>query len=506
MTRKVILTILDGFGFRTETKSNAIAQAKTPTINALSQWPFATLEASGLAVGLPKGQMGNSEVGHTNIGAGRIVYQDLTRINKTIEEGSFDTNPVLTELAEKLSKSGGKLHLLGLVSPGGVHSSMDHLYALLRWAKMAGIPAFLHAFLDGRDTPPSSALGYISNLQKDMEKEELGKIGSVCGRFWAMDRDNRWDRVEKAYSALTQGIALKERDACDAIQHSYDRGETDEFVEPTTITDENENPVALIEDGDAILFFNFRSDRARELTMAFTFDDFDSFKREKRPHLAIYATMTQYREDFGLPIMFPPEKLSHILGEEISNLNLKQLRIAETEKYAHVTFFFNGGKETLFPGEERILIASPKVKTYDMQPEMSAAEVTDRLLETMNNFDFIVLNFANSDMVGHTGIFGAAVTAVEAVDSALSRIVPFAIENKWTMLITADHGNADIMVDEKTGKPHTAHTLSPVPFWMVNPPENISLRNGVLADIAPTILSLMEIKKPKEMTGKSLIN
>lgn len=505
MTRKVLLTILDGFGYRTEKKNNAIAQANTPTIDSLSQWPHTTIEASGLAVGLPDGQMGNSEVGHTNIGAGRIVYQDLTRINKAIEDNSFTNNSVLRDSANALSESGGKLHLFGLVSPGGVHSSMDHLYALLRWAKEKNISAFVHAFLDGRDTPPSSALGYLSSLQQTMKSEKLGEIASVSGRFWAMDRDNRWDRVEKAYNALTLGEGLQEKSASDAIQHSYDRGETDEFVQPTLITDASDTPVALVEDGDAVLFFNFRSDRARELTMAFTFEEFTSFERKKKVNLSIYATMTRYREDFGLPILFPPFGLHRILGEEISNNKLKQLRIAETEKYAHVTFFFNGGKETLFPGEERILIDSPKVKTYDEKPEMSAFEVKDKLIENMNRFDFVALNFANTDMVGHTGIFDAAVKAVETVDSCLNEIIPFAIENDWTIILTADHGNADIMVDEKTGKPHTAHTLNPVPLWIINAPQNISLHPGVLADIAPTILAIMGIKQPEKMTGKSLI-
>ncbi len=504
MTQNVLLIILDGFGWRKVMPDNAITSAHTPTIDSFSQWPFTTLEASGTAVGLPAGQMGNSEVGHTNIGAGRVVYQELTKIDKAIADGTFPTNPVLANIEMKLKESGGRLHLLGLVSPGGVHSSMEHLYALLKWANKKKISTFVHAFLDGRDTPPSSAAGFVEQLEQFMETK-TGKIASLSGRFWAMDRDTRWDRIEKAYKALVDGEGIKENSALDAIQHSYERGETDEFLQPTVIVDETGTPTT-IEDGDAVLFFNFRADRARELTMALTFDDFEFFHRKKKPNLALYATMTQYRADFNLPVLFPPEELTHILGEEIAKRGLSQLRIAETEKYAHVTFFFNGGKETLFQGEKRILVHSPKVKTYDLQPEMSAFEITDKLLENLTRFNFVVLNFANTDMVGHTGIFKAAVQAVEAVDTSLSRIVPFAVKNGWTLVITADHGNADMMVDPETGKPHTAHTTSPVPLWVINAPTPVTLKHhGVLADIAPTILDIMGIKQPPEMTGTSLI-
>ncbi len=502
--KRAILVILDGFGVRKDDSFNAVKMANKPNIDRLfAENPSTELNGSGLAVGLPEGQMGNSEVGHMNIGAGRVVYQDLTKIDKSIKDGDFFTNPVLLQISEKIKECGGKLHLMGLVSPGGVHSSMDHLHALLEFGKKEGIEVVLHCFLDGRDTPPRSAVNYIRDLEKKMNDEGLGKIGTVSGRFYAMDRDNRWQRVELAYNALVLSEGLEAATGLEAVEKAYERDENDEFVKPTVIKDENGNAVGTMKDGDAAVFFNFRSDRARELSIALTFDDFDGFERKKRVKFCSYSTMTRYRADFPFKVLYDQEKLVNILGEVISKSGKTQLRIAETEKYAHVTFFFNGGKESVFDGEERILVPSPKVETYDLKPEMSAYEVTDQLLENIEKYDLVVLNFANPDMVGHTGVMSAAVKAIEAVDECVGKILEKAKEEDRAVLLTADHGNSEQMFDDTTNSPHTAHTTNPVPFVIANYPVT-ELHKGKLADIAPTILKIMNIEIPKEMTGKVL--
>ncbi|MGI6394563.1 MAG: 2,3-bisphosphoglycerate-independent phosphoglycerate mutase [bacterium] len=504
-SKKVILMILDGYGIRESDRFNAVKAAKKPNIDKLFQAsPSTFLDSSGLSVGLPRGQMGNSEVGHMNIGAGRVVYQDLTKIDKAIEEGDFFTNPVLIEMAEKLKKCNGKLHLMGLVSPGGVHSSMEHIHALLKFGKENNLEVVLHCFLDGRDTPPKSAVDYVKDLEKKMVEETLGVIGTVQGRFYAMDRDSRWERVERAYNAFLLGEGFKASSGLEAVQNGYKRDETDEFIQPTVIVDENNSPKGLFNDGDGALFFNFRSDRAREISVALNFDDFDNFERKRRVKFCMYATMTKYRADFPFPVLFEAEKLTNILGEVLSKNGKTQLRIAETEKYAHVTFFFNGGKESVFEGEERILVPSPKVETYDLKPEMSAYEVTDKLLENIEKYDLVILNFANPDMVGHTGVMEAAVKAIEAVDKCVGKIVEKVTKEERVLILTADHGNSEQMIDDTTNAPHTAHTTNPVPFLIYNHPEKIVLQNGILADIAPTILKIMGIPIPSEMTGKVL--
>ncbi len=494
--------ILDGYGMREEKEGNAIANAKTPNLDRLfSSYPHSTLEASGEAVGLPEGQMGNSEVGHLNIGAGRIVYQDLTRITKSIRDGDFFRNKILLQAMNNVKKHSSSLHLMGLLSDGGVHSHISHLYALLELAKKEGIKkVYVHAFLDGRDVPPKSALGYIEEAEKKMN-ELGGEFATIMGRYYAMDRDKRWERVKKAYSAMTSGLGIKAESASLAVENAYSGGETDEFVIPTVIVKQSA-PVALISDNDSVLFFNFRSDRAREITRCFIEDDFKGFKR-KSYHRAHFVCLTQYDETFDVPIAFPPESLKNILADVLSKHHLKQLRIAETEKYAHVTFFFNGGKETPVEGEERLLIPSPKVATYDLQPEMSAPFVTQEVLKAISSgkYDVIILNYANPDMVGHTGIFDAAVKAVEAVDACIGSVFNAIKEAGGLLIITGDHGNAEQMFDD--GEPHTAHTSYPVPFIFCE--KGIMLRNGILADIAPTILDVMGIEKPDGMTGKSLI-
>ena len=510
MPNPLLLMILDGWGINPHSQNNAISQAATPNMTRLCrEYPCTLLDASGMAVGLPDGQMGNSEVGHLNIGAGRIVYQDLTRITKAIEDGSFFNNEVLLDCIAKTKASGGSLHLAGLLSDGGVHSHNTHLYALLQMAAKEGIRnIFVHCLLDGRDTPPKSGAEFLDQLDAEMQRIGTGRIATVIGRYYAMDRDKRWDRVEKAYSAMVQGIGLEFASAKFAIEQSYLDGVTDEFVLPSVIVEGGE-PIGRIKDGDGFIFFNFRSDRAREITRAFTDPNFDGFARRRLPQLASYACMTVYDETFDLPVAFAPVELKNILGEVIGRSGLKQLRIAETEKYAHVTFFFNGGNETPFPGEDRVLIPSPReVPTYDEKPEMSAGLVTDEFLRRMDEdkYDFIVLNFANADMVGHTGMLPAAVKAIETVDECVGKIVEKVLEKNGRALITADHGNAESMVDEK-GEPHTAHTTDPVPFILVDDTrKDASLRSGTLADIAPTVLDLMGITKPAEMTGKSLLD
>ncbi|MBU0674994.1 MAG: 2,3-bisphosphoglycerate-independent phosphoglycerate mutase [Proteobacteria bacterium] len=514
MTRKgpLLLAILDGWGMGLTSATNAITVARTPNMDAwFRDYPHTTLKAHGLAVGLPEGQMGNSEVGHLNIGAGRVVYQDLTRINKDLATGDFYRNEVLVRTMAEVKAGSGRLHLMGLVSDGGVHSHQNHLVALVEMAACHGLPdPMIHAFLDGRDTPPHSGKGYLQGLQEALARIGLGRVATVSGRYYAMDRDNRWDRVALAWEALVQGEGIKGVDPVNALQAAYDRGEADEFVKPLVMTQDDGTPVGQISSGDTVLFFNFRADRARQLTRAFTEKDFKGFVPEGRPELARFVTFTSYDKNFALPVAFPPVKLTRILGEEIGRHGLTQLRIAETEKYAHVTFFFNGGREAPFEGEERVLIPSPKeVATYDLKPEMSAYLVTDELIRRLGDqkYDLIVLNFANGDMVGHSGILPAAVRAVEAVDTCLGRLAEVIFDQQGGLLITADHGNAEQMVNPETGEPFTAHTANPVPLILVDE-EHRSCRlaeGGALKDIAPTILDLLGLDVPVEMEGGSLL-
>jgi len=507
--KPLLLMILDGWGINPEHESNAIAQARTPNMTRLcAEYPTSEIDGSGLSVGLPAGQMGNSEVGHTNIGAGRVVYQDLTRISKSIDDGDFFENPVLVECMQKAKAGSGRLHLAGLLSDGGVHSHDTHLYALIDMAKRQGVrEVFVHCLLDGRDTPPQSGAEYLARLEAEIARLGFGKIATVIGRYYAMDRDNRWDRVEKAYRAIVSGEGNQYPSAEAAIRESYQGGVHDEFVLPSVIT-EGGAPVGKLSDGDAFIFFNFRSDRAREITRSFTAANFTGFQRETWPKLSSYVCMTSYDETFGLPVAFGNEELVNIFPEVIGNAGLTQLRIAETEKYAHVTFFFNGGRETPFPGEDRALIPSPKeVSTYDQKPEMSAYLVTEELLKRLDQdkYDVIILNFANADMVGHTGILSAAVKAVEAVDECVGKLVERVLQKRGTALITADHGNAEIMKDEQGG-PHTAHTCDMAPVVLVDDArKGVKLRRGVLADLAPTMLELLGLPQPQEMTGKSLL-
>ena len=503
-----MLMILDGFGDNKNTDGNAIKLAKTPNIDKLmKKYPNTDIFTSGLHVGLPEGQMGNSEVGHTNIGAGRIVYQELTRITKAIEDGDFFSNPEFIAAIENCKKHNSKLHILGLVSDGGVHSHNRHLYGLLEMAKRRDFEdVYVHCFLDGRDTPPASAETYVAELQEKMKEKGVGKIASLSGRFYAMDRDKRWQRVQKCYDALVNGEGEKAGDPIKAIEDSYQKEVFDEFVVPTVICNGNE-PVAKIEENDSVIFFNFRPDRAREITRAIVDPEFDGFETKKMN--LYYVCFTSYDETMpNVHIAFKKEPLKNTFGEVVSEAGLTQLRIAETEKYAHVTFFFNGGEEKQYPGEDRILVPSPKVETYDMKPEMSAYEVTDKVCETLENdkYDVVILNFANTDMVGHTGSLQAAIKAVEAVDECVGRIVKIIEEKKGNLLITADHGNAEQMIDYKTGEPHTAHTTNPVPIILVTDNKEYKLKeNGKLADLAPTMLDLMGINKPQEMTGESLL-
>ena len=509
MNKKLtMLMILDGFGENPNNEGNAVNLAKKPNIDKLRKiCPVSHIDASGAAVGLPDGQMGNSEVGHTNIGAGRIVYQKLTKITKSIEDGDFFSIPEFTEAIENVKKNNSKLHIIGLLSDGGVHSHQRHLYGLLELAKRKGLDnnVFIHAFMDGRDTLPASGEGYIQELQEKMKEKGVGKIATLSGRYYAMDRDKRWDRVEKAYNALVKGEGVLAKDPIQAIEESYQQEIFDEFVVPTVITDANDQPLAKIENGDSVIFFNFRPDRARQLTRAIVDNQFDGFKTDK---LDIdFVCMTEYDDTMpNVKIAFKPEKLTNTFGEVVSNLGKKQLRIAETEKYAHVTFFFNGGREEPYPGEDRILVNSPKVATYDLQPEMSAYEVTEKVVEAINSekYDTIVLNFANTDMVGHTGNIDAAIKAVEAVDKCVGEIVEAVQKQNGVLLITADHGNAEQMIDYQTGEPLTSHTTNLVPLILVGM-ENAELKDGRLCDLTPTMLDIMEEQKPKEMTGESLL-
>jgi 2,3-bisphosphoglycerate-independent phosphoglycerate mutase len=501
--KPVMLMILDGFGLTDKAEGNAVKAANKPNIDDIfTHYYSTTLGASGLSVGLPEGQMGNSEVGHLNIGAGRVVYQSLTRITKSIKDGDFFENTELNDAVKNVKENNSALHLMGLLSPGGVHSHTGHLKGLLKLAKQNGLKeVYVHAFLDGRDVPPASAKDFIEDIENYMAEIGVGKIATVSGRYYAMDRDNRWERVQLAYNALVLGKGETADSATEAVDKSYDTGKTDEFVLPTVV-----EQGANIKNKDSVIFFNFRPDRAREITRAINDKNFDGFERETLD--LKFITMTEYDSTLqGVEVAFKPESLTNTLGEYVSKLGKKQLRIAETEKYAHVTFFFNGGVEEANKNEDRALIASPKVATYDLKPEMSAYEVTDELLKRLDTdeYDMIILNFANPDMVGHTGIFEAAKTAVETVDVCLGKVVDKILEKDGTVFITADHGNAEQMVDYSTGKPMTAHTTDPVPFVYVSNNSKELRDDGVLADIAPTMLQVMGIEVPVEMTGKSLI-
>ena len=501
--------ILDGYGLNEKTEGNAIAQAKTPVMDGLMKdYPYVKGYASGLAVGLPDGQMGNSEVGHLNMGAGRIVYQELTRITKEIEDGDFFKNEALLDGMKNVKENNSALHLYGLLSDGGVHSHITPLYGLLEMAKKEGIEnVYVHCFLDGRDTAPTSGKGFVEELEAKMKEIGVGQIASISGRYYAMDRDNRWDRVEKAYNALTKGEGETAESAVAALDASYAKDVTDEFFVPTVITKDGK-AVATVNDNDTIIFFNFRPDRAREMTRAFCADEFDGFDRGARKNVT-YICFTEY--DVTIPnkeVAFKKVELKNTFGQFLAANGLKQARIAETEKYAHVTFFFNGGVEEPNEGEDRILVKSPKVATYDLQPEMSAPEVCDKLCTAIRSdkYDVIIINFANPDMVGHTGIMEAAVKAVETVDACVGKAVDALKEVGGQMFICADHGNAEQLVDYETGAPFTAHTTNPVPFILVNADESYTLReNGCLADIIPTLIELMGMKQPEEMTGKSLL-
>lgn len=504
MKRKVGLIILDGWGIGNQTHSDAVYNANTPFMDYISEnYPHAQLTTHGEAVGLPEGQMGNSEVGHLNIGAGRIVYQELTRINKSIRDGDFFNNKSLVEALTCLKNNGKNLHFIGLVSEGGVHSSQAHLHALCDMAKSFGLSnVFIHAITDGRDCDPKSGLGCIHNLQEHL-KISTGKIASIIGRYYAMDRDNRWERIKKSYDLIAKGVGNQSEDPEIAIAESYKSGITDEFIEPIVIT-KNDKPVGNIQEGDTVVFFNFRTDRPRELTIALTQKDFPEFEMEKRN--LNFLTMTQYDANFkNIEVIFEKDNLTQTIGEVVSSNNLRQLRVAETEKYPHVTFFFNGGREIPFDGESRILVNSPKVSTYDLQPEMSAHEVASKTIEFIKNEqpNFFCLNFANPDMVGHTGIYDAIVRAVETVDHCLKEVCEISQELDYEIIIIADHGNADFAINED-GSPNTAHSLNPVPIILLTKEKNLKLQNGILADVSPTILDRMGIPKPVEMTGQSI--
>lgn len=505
--KPVVLIILDGWGIGTDPEVNAQEQADIPFYRSLlKEYPHNALEGSGESVGLPAGIMGNSEVGHLNLGAGRTVYQDYARINKAIRDGgSFKDNEALSGSMASAVRNDSALHLIGLLSDGGVHSHIEHLHALIDMAAAKGVKnVFVHALMDGRDTPPHSGINYIKDLEKFIAGKPNTRIASVIGRYWAMDRDKRWERVEKAYKALARGEGARVSSASEAVENSYALKETDEFIKPSLVCD-NGRPIGTIQDKDSVIFFNFRADRAREITSALAVAEFDGFKRENPPALGSYVTMTQYDDDFDFPTAFPQLKLTNILGEVLSRNNMKQLRIAETEKYAHVTYFFNGGDENPFHGEDRCLIPSPRdIDTYDRKPEMSAFEVRDEVLKRIDSgvYDFILLNFANPDMVGHTGIMKAAVKACETIDICLRSIVTRVQAAGGMIMITSDHGNCDNMGTEEN--PFTAHTTNPVPFIILKKELKLAAK-GILADVAPTVLDIMGIEKPEDMTGKSLI-
>ena len=501
------LIILDGFGYSDQTKGNAIRMAHTPRFDEFfATYPYTLIDGSGKSVGLPAGQMGNSEVGHLNMGAGRIVRMDISRIDFAIESGAFYNNVALTAAMDWAKEKRSALHLMGLVSWGGVHSWQEHIYALVRMAKDRGVErVFLHAFLDGRDTAPDSGAGYVAELEVKLMEIGVGRIASVIGRYYAMDRDKRWERTEKAYRQLVAGEGRRAKSAVDAIRKSYAEGITDEFMMPIVLVDEEEQPVATIRDNDSIIFFNFRADRARQLTRAFTEVGFAGFDVSPRPGVQ-FTCMTQYNQAFNLPVAFGPERPDEILATVFAANGLRNLRIAETEKYAHVTFFFNGGEEAEFPGETRILIPSPKVATYDLQPEMSAHQLTDTVIEAINSdqYDVVILNYANADMVGHTGILAAAVTAVETLDVCVGRVVDAIRARGGTVVITADHGNVEQMIDYTTGQIFTAHTNNLVPFILIDSYRGKLRQGGSLQDIAPTLLGILGIPQPQQMTGQDL--
>ena len=504
--RPLVLTILDGWGYSPVREGNAIAAARKPTYDLLlRKYPNTLINTSGPAVGLPEGQMGNSEVGHLNIGAGRVIHMDVTRIDRMIASGEFFNNPVLLD-SMKHAKS-HRLHLMGLASDGGVHSLLTHLYALLELAKKQNVEhVFVHCFMDGRDTPPESGAGFIEQVQKEMRQIGAGKIATVSGRYFAMDRDKRWDRIELAFGAMVSGSRERSQDPVAAVKRSYERGITDEFIEPVTIVDAREQPVALIRDDDACIFFNFRADRGREMTMALTDPALEKPARSAAPKNLHFTTMTEYDKTFRVPFVLPREHPNNILADVMAQLNWKNLRVAETEKYAHVTYFFNGGNEKPYPGESRELVPSPKVATYDLKPEMSAAGITEVVTKAIERreFDLIVMNYANADMVGHSGKMGPTVQAVEAVDAGLGLIYDTLRRAGGSWLITADHGNAETMIDPVTKGPHTYHTTNPVPFILVTESPAMLRTGGALQDISPTILRFLDEKQPKEMTGREL--
>jgi 2,3-bisphosphoglycerate-independent phosphoglycerate mutase len=521
--KPVILVILDGWGVSQPFAGNAITQANTKTINTLiANYPSTTIMASGDSVGLPWGEEGNSEVGHLNLGLGRILYQDLPRINKSISDGNFYNNPVLLRALEHVKKNNSKMHFIGLISDGCVHSSVDHLYALMIFAKNANLKEYyIHAFLDGRDTSYNAGVNFIKGVERNLKKFGTGAIASISGRFYAMDRNNNWDRTAKTYSALTESIGNRSEDAISAIEQSYKKKIYDEEFVPTVIT-KNGEPVSAINDNDAVIFFNYRPDRGRQLTKAFVFPEFQKFSRNKFLNNLFFATFTEYEKGLPVEIVFPPEEIKNTLGEVLSTAGLKQLRIAETEKYAHVTYFFNGGREEKSAGEDHILIPSPAVQTYDLKPEMSALEITKKLLEVIKDdkYDFILVNFANADMVGHSGNMDASIKAVETIDKCLDKIVKSVLAKDGLMIITADHGNAEIMFNMQTGQIDKEHSSNPVPFiivskeyvgktfgWQNAPTADLSLvqPQGILSDVAPTVLKIFGLKKPKEMLGVSLI-
>lgn len=506
MSKKVILVIMDGWGLGKVKSADAIQNAHVPFVSSLySKYPNTTLITCGEDVGLPEGQMGNSEVGHLNLGAGRIVYQELQRINVAIRTGEFAANPVLLESIRFAKKNHKPLHLLGLVSDGGVHSHLNHIKAICDLCKSEGLTeVYIHAFTDGRDTDPKSGLGFMTDLQKHLNSS-VGKIATVSGRYYAMDRDKRWERVKLAYDCLVKGVGPKATDALAAIEQSYAADITDEFIKPTVVVDEAQQPLALIKNGDVAICFNFRTDRCREITEVLTQSDNAEFDMKKLD--LHYTTMTMYDHKFkNVHVIFENDNLINTLGEVLAANNKKQIRIAETEKYPHVTFFFSGGREEVFPGESRIMVPSPKVATYDLQPEMSAREITDKLVPEIENetADFICLNYANTDMVGHTGVFSAAITAAQTVDACVNRVVTAGLEHGYTIFLTADHGNADYMINED-GTPNTAHTLNLVPFFIIDKEWKGTVKNGKLGDLAPTILTVMGLPIPKEMSGNVLI-
>lgn len=518
MYKPVILAVLDGWGISNSTQGNAIKKANTPTIDKLNKfYPMMTLQASGISVGLPWGESGNSEVGHMALGAGKILYQSLPRITLSIQDGSFFKNENFLDAMRNATGGKNALHLMGLYGEGAVHSHREHLYAFIEMAKQQKVnKLFLHLFTDGRDSPPNDGIRMIKEIQNRLKKYGIGKVATICGRNWAMDRNNNWDRVEKAYRMLTEGKGEQITDPIEYLQKSYENDITDEYIEPAVII-ENQKPVALIEDNDSIIFFNFREDRARELTKAFVLPSFDKFKRDKRLKIE-FVTTTEYEKDLPVKVAYPPEEIKEGLGEFLSKKKMKQLRIAETEKYAHVTYFFNGGKEEPWPGEDRFLVPSPTVSKFDQTPEMSAPKITEKLIEAVNSgkYDFILVNYANPDMVGHTGNEKACIEAVQSVDKSLSIIIPVVLKKKGCIFITSDHGNVEEIKNFHTGQTDTEHSTNPVPLWFISPGNHREKRaeeivrqqnevGGLLSDIAPTILEVMEIKKPEEMNGESLL-